>query len=225
MTVRSGLTVAQAALGIACLALGLAALVAPADREDVLSVAVVGHLFWVAVFARELVAHRPTSLQPQCLVTLVTASACGAAEILGWWLCVRAGEADLAFWFLLAASFALAAAIIAARQEPGDATFVAQLGFHALMLLPLVSFAVQGTVSARAALHGSGSVVSGAGPLLRMTVLVGSLLRPCLLALLVVAVAINLHQPKPQRRPAWNALLAHQTAFLTILYRWCLDVA
>lgn len=209
---------------MAFLALALAALLARADFEGVLSLAAVGHFLWAVTLAWAAGPRGQEHTPSRCLVSAATFGALGAAEALGAWCCWTAADPDMTLWFVLGLSFALAGMVTAARQEPGDSAFVAQLMFHGLILVPLISIVAQGTLTAQATLRGSRGVVSTGTPLLRTAVLVGSIAVPCLIATLVASLAINLGQPKTGRRAAWNALAANEAALIVILSRWALTL-
>lgn len=225
MVASRGWTIGQTALGVAYTALGLAALMVPPDREAVVSLVVVGHVLSGLVLLRG--AHRPglSSTRPRCVVTVATAGVCATGELVGWWLCTRASEADFACWFLLATSFAVATMVIALHQEPGDAAFIAQLMFHGLMLAPLLALMAHGVLSRQPLLDGSGRSASGARPLLRVAVLAGFIPAPVVVPFAAGAVLGNLAQANPRWRSAWNALLLHEAAFVVLLGRWALALS
>ncbi len=217
---REGWSLASAMFGMALGSLFLAALVAPADRDSLVSVAVVGHLLWLAAMVSDYRHRRLTTRVQRCWVSCVVFGAFALGELLGLGLSRTNPDTYFTVWFGVALALAIAGVIGAIAQEPGDAVFVGQLLFHGVTLLPL---GLQ-VVLAIATWTGASVDSSRYDAIVGATIQIYWVLAPGVLAALVKVIA-GLNRAPGNRNSAWIVLVCHQAAIVLLLFRWTLSRA
>jgi hypothetical protein len=198
---------------VAYSALGLTALLGPANAEGVLGLVLAGHMLWaVAYLLGGAPAAQPDEGRAGKSYLRVVFGLIGVFELTGLAWGIAHHELFLVLWFALALSFLIPGFANAIRWSLSDEFLVCQLWFHFYMVVPLV-------LSLGSVLDGMPGAGGGAD-FFAVVALMIILIAGAAVPLFVVALSTA---KVPGRRPssrAWRVLMVHQVAFTVFAIRW-----